>query len=173
VSNEQDRKGALDHRTLLRTSLATVFAAPAGAIGAQAFAPRAIGPAIDLSQFPICKASFDAPPLTGAARKLKLSWNAGALCLAPLPVAIDHGFFQKQNLDVELVNYSVGLLALTVPAALGGVGAGARETARLLTIFGKADPSTALVLALHYIQHLVMAKSTRWPGSSLRKASRA
>jgi len=28
------------------------------------------------------------------------------VCLAPLPVAIDYGFFQKQNLDVELVNYS-------------------------------------------------------------------
>ncbi|PAY07957.1 acyl-CoA dehydrogenase [Bradyrhizobium sp. UFLA03-84] len=56
-----------------------------------------------------------------------------------------------------------GLLALTVPAALGGGGAGARDATRVLGIIGKADPSTALVLSMHYIQHLVMARSTRWP----------
>jgi alkylation response protein AidB-like acyl-CoA dehydrogenase len=65
-----------------------------------------------------------------------------------------------------------GLLALTVPAALGGHGAGALETARVIGIFGKADPSTALVLSMHYIQHLVMAKSTRWPGRLARKLAR-
>ncbi|WP_407178019.1 acyl-CoA dehydrogenase family protein [Bradyrhizobium sp. STM 3562] len=65
-----------------------------------------------------------------------------------------------------------GLLALTVPAALGGLGAGARDAARILGIFGKADPSTALVLSMHYIQHLVMAKSTRWPGRLARKLAR-
>jgi alkylation response protein AidB-like acyl-CoA dehydrogenase len=62
-----------------------------------------------------------------------------------------------------------GLLAVTVPNALGGVGAGARDTARILNIIAKADPSTALVLSMHYIQHLVMARSTRWPGRLARK----
>jgi alkylation response protein AidB-like acyl-CoA dehydrogenase len=62
-----------------------------------------------------------------------------------------------------------GLLALTVPAALGGGGAGAREAARVLGIFAKADPSTALVLSMHYIQHLVMARSQRWPVRLARK----
>jgi hypothetical protein len=61
------------------------------------------------------------------------------------------------------------LLALTVPAALGGSGAGAQEAARILGVIGKADPSTALVLSMHYIQHLVMARSTRWPGRLSRK----
>lgn len=65
-----------------------------------------------------------------------------------------------------------GLLALTVPTALGGSGAGARDAARLIGIFGKADPSTALVLSMHYIQHLVMAKSTRWPGRLARRLAR-
>ncbi|QPF86602.1 acyl-CoA/acyl-ACP dehydrogenase [Bradyrhizobium genosp. L] len=65
-----------------------------------------------------------------------------------------------------------GLLALTVPAALGGVGVGARDAARVLGIIGKADPSTALVLSMHYIQHLVMARSTRWPGRLSRKLAR-
>ena len=65
-----------------------------------------------------------------------------------------------------------GLLALTVPAALGGSGAGAVDAARIVNIIGKADPSTALVLSMHYIQHLVMARSTRWPGRLSRKLAR-
>ena len=65
-----------------------------------------------------------------------------------------------------------GLLALTVPAALGGAGANASEAARVINIIGKADPSTALVLSMHYIQHLVMARSTRWPGRLSRKLAR-
>jgi hypothetical protein len=65
-----------------------------------------------------------------------------------------------------------GLLALTAPAALGGFGAGALDAARIINIFAKADPSTALVLSMHYIQHLVMARSTRWPGRLARKLAR-
>jgi alkylation response protein AidB-like acyl-CoA dehydrogenase len=65
-----------------------------------------------------------------------------------------------------------GLLALTVPAALGGHGAGARDAARIIGIFGKADPSTALVLSMHYIQHLVMARSSHWPARLARKLAR-
>jgi alkylation response protein AidB-like acyl-CoA dehydrogenase len=65
-----------------------------------------------------------------------------------------------------------GLLALTVPAALGGGGAGAREAARILGILAKADPSTALVLSMHYIQHLVMARSQRWPARLARKLAK-
>src|SRR5260370_41878843 len=58
-----------------------------------------------------------------------------------------------------------GLLSLTVPAALGGSGAGALDAARIINILGKADPSTALVLLIHYIYHLGMAgraRSPRW-----------
>jgi NitT/TauT family transport system substrate-binding protein len=130
MSNQEERNGsALDRRTLLRAGLAAAFVAPAGAWGAQAFAPRAfspraLAPAIDFSELPICKTSSDAPPLIGAPRKLKLSWNAGAVCLAPLPVAIDHGFFQRQNLDVELVNYSGSTDQLLEAIATGKTDAG-------------------------------------------------
>jgi alkylation response protein AidB-like acyl-CoA dehydrogenase len=65
--------------------------------------------------------------------------------------------------------FEAGLQALTVPAALGGLGAGALDSARVLNILAKADPSTALVLSMHYIQHLLMARSTRWPGRLARK----
>ncbi len=56
-----------------------------------------------------------------------------------------------------------GLLALTVPADRGGRGAGVREAGRVLNILAKADASTALVLSMHYIHHLMMARSGRWP----------
>jgi sulfonate transport system substrate-binding protein len=124
ANEENHRRSPLDRRTLLRAGLAAAFAAPAGALGAQAFSPGAVGSAIDFSQSPICKTSSDAPSLTGAPRKLKLSWNAGAVCLAPLPVAIDHGFFQKQNLDVELVNYSGSTDQLLEAIATGKTDAG-------------------------------------------------
>jgi alkylation response protein AidB-like acyl-CoA dehydrogenase len=62
-----------------------------------------------------------------------------------------------------------GLLALTVPSALGGAGAGLGEAARIVGIIAKAEPSTALVLSMHYSQHILMVKNTRWPGRLARK----
>jgi NitT/TauT family transport system substrate-binding protein len=125
MSTDMKRDNALlDRRTLLRSGAAAAFAAPIGVFGAQAFPFRAAAPNIDFSEFPICKTSSEAAPLTGAPRKLKLSWNAGAVCLAPLPVAIDHGFFQKQNLDVELVNYSGSTDQLLEAIATGKTDAG-------------------------------------------------
>jgi NitT/TauT family transport system substrate-binding protein len=114
----------LNRRTLLQAGAAAAFAAPIGVFGAQAFPFHPAASKVDFSEFPICKTSSDTPPLTGAPRKLKLSWNAGAVCLAPLPVAIDHGFFQKQNLDVELVNYSGSTDQLLEAIATGKTDAG-------------------------------------------------
>jgi len=122
--NGQRGRRLLDRRTLLRSGAAAAVAAPLGVIGAQAFPFRAVAPAIDYSEFPICKTASDATPLTGAPRKLKLSWNAGAVCLAPVAVAIDYGFFQKQNLDVELVNYSGSTDQLLEAIATGKSDAG-------------------------------------------------
>ncbi|MDH6259200.1 ABC transporter substrate-binding protein [Bradyrhizobium sp. BR13661] len=126
MGNDNKRGGSgLDRRHLLQAGLAAAFAAPLGAFGAaQAFAPQAIAPGVDLSEFPLCRTASDAPVLTGAPRKLKLSWNAGAVCLAPVPVAIEHGFFQKQNLDVELVNYSGSTDQLLEAIATGKSDAG-------------------------------------------------
>ncbi|MET0969351.1 MAG: acyl-CoA dehydrogenase family protein [Tardiphaga sp.] len=62
-----------------------------------------------------------------------------------------------------------GLLALPVPKVLGGAGAGVRDTARVISAVGKADAATALVLAMHYIHHLVIARSGHWPAHLARK----
>jgi len=117
------RPTALDRRRLLQAGAAAAFAGPLGALGAQALSLRS-APPIDFSEFPICRTASEAPALTGAPRKLKLSWNAGAVCLAPVPVAIDNGFFQKQNLDVELVNYSGSTDQLLEAIATGKADAG-------------------------------------------------
>lgn len=79
------------------------------------------------------------------------------------------GTFPFQNFG-ELSE--AGLLSLTVPAVHGGAGAGARYAARVIGIIGKADPSTALVLSMHYINHLVMARSPTWPVRLSRKLAR-
>lgn len=65
-----------------------------------------------------------------------------------------------------------GLLALTVPSALGGCGAGLSEATRIVGTIAKAEPSTALVLSMHYSQHLLMAKDARWPGRLARRLAR-
>jgi sulfonate transport system substrate-binding protein len=114
----------IDRRTLLQGGLAAAFAGPVGALGAQAFSPRAIVPGIDFSQFPLCRTASDAPALTGAPRKLKLSWNAGAVCLAAIPAGLDHGFFQKQNLDIELDNFAGSTDQLLEAIATGKTEAG-------------------------------------------------
>ncbi|WP_407159950.1 acyl-CoA dehydrogenase family protein [Bradyrhizobium sp. STM 3557] len=94
--------------------------------------------------------------------------------LAPLfaaraPVHDRDGSFAFENFQ-DL--FDAGLLPLTVPQAHGGHGAGARTTARVLSIIAQADPSTALVLAMHYIQHFVMARNSGYPPRLARKLAR-
>jgi alkylation response protein AidB-like acyl-CoA dehydrogenase len=68
--------------------------------------------------------------------------------------------------------FDAGLVSLTVPVALGGHGAGARTTSRILGPIAQADSSTALVLAMHYIQHFVMARNKEYPSRLARKLAR-
>lgn len=62
-----------------------------------------------------------------------------------------------------------GLFALTIARARGGLGAGVQETTEALREFGYADPSIALILSMHYIQHLVIARSARFPSHLSRR----
>lgn len=102
MNNDNDR--ALSRRSLLLGAASGALVAPLGALSVQAFSS---GPAaFDLEGAPICRTAGEATPLTGAPRKLKLSWNANAVCSVQVPVAVDYELFKKHNLDVELVNYS-------------------------------------------------------------------
>ncbi|MEJ8814825.1 ABC transporter substrate-binding protein [Variovorax ureilyticus] len=39
-------------------------------------------------------------------RKLTFAWNASAFCLSPVVVAQERGFFEKNGLQVDLINYT-------------------------------------------------------------------
>ena len=57
----------------------------------------------------------------------------------------------------------LGLLALTVPRALGGLGATLEQTARVVAAVARGEPSTALVLTMQYLHHASARHATRWP----------
>jgi alkylation response protein AidB-like acyl-CoA dehydrogenase len=79
-----------------------------------------------------------------------------------------NGSFPFENFQ-ELSD--AGLLSLTVPHLLGGTGAGTRDAARVVGTVARADASTGLVLAMHYIHHLVISASGRWPAHLARKVA--
>ncbi len=120
----------LDRRTLLQGGAAAALAAPLGIFGAQALPFRSQSD-IDVKQFPVCKTSSDTI-ISGPPRKLKFSWNAGAVCSVQIPVAIDQGFFKKRNLDVELVNFSGSTDQLLEAIATGKSDAGVGMALRWL-----------------------------------------
>lgn len=66
-------------RRLLRAASAAAVAAPAISLGGRAWS---------------------------APRKLTFAWNQNAFCLTPIVVAQERGFFEKNGLEVELVNYA-------------------------------------------------------------------
>lgn len=57
-------------------------------------------------------------------RKIKLAWNANAICLSAAPVAVQRGIFEKHGLDVELVNFSGSTDQLLESIATGKADAG-------------------------------------------------
>lgn len=56
-----------------------------------------------------------------------------------------------------------GLTALLVPGRLGGQGQGLQQALAVVSAIAKGEPSTALILAMHYVHHGVMARVERWP----------
>jgi NitT/TauT family transport system substrate-binding protein len=57
-------------------------------------------------------------------KPLKLSWNASAICTAPVAVALKQGIFQKHGLQVELVNFAGSTDQLLEAIATGKSDAG-------------------------------------------------
>lgn len=56
-----------------------------------------------------------------------------------------------------------GLLALTVPKALGGGGASLAQARQVIAAVARGEPSTALILVMHYLQHARLQDSRSWP----------
>jgi NitT/TauT family transport system substrate-binding protein len=57
-------------------------------------------------------------------KPLTLAWNANAICLVPVPVADQVGFFKKHGVKVELTNFSGSTDALLESIANGKADAG-------------------------------------------------
>lgn len=56
-----------------------------------------------------------------------------------------------------------GLTGLTVPHRLGGAGAGLGQAAMVIGLLAQGDPSTALVLGMHVLQHGLIHARAAWP----------
>jgi NitT/TauT family transport system substrate-binding protein len=99
------RRGSnpVSRRRLLRGAAAVSMVAPLGALGTRVFA----GPAIP-----------------AAAKPIKLTWNANAICTAAVPVAVQRGIFTKYNLAVELSNFGGSTDQLLEAIATGKADAG-------------------------------------------------
>src|ERR1700761_784565 len=104
TSFDDTSPASLSRRAWLRK---TAWAAGATALG---------GASLSLSS----SLAFAEAPLT----PLKLSWNAGAICTAPVPVAVKQGFFKQRGLEVELVNFAGSTDQLLEAIATGKSDAG-------------------------------------------------
>ncbi|MGL4960983.1 MAG: ABC transporter substrate-binding protein [Inquilinus sp.] len=93
----------LSRRDLLRAGGLAAAAAPVAALGTKVWAQT------------------DAP---AQPVPVKLAWNATAICLSPIPVAVTQGIFQKHNLDVELINFAGSTDQLLEAIATGKADAG-------------------------------------------------
>ncbi len=120
-------------RALLRAAGAAALAIPAGAM-----APRAFAPADPLAFDPsvICRAvaasGTAAAAAPGPRRKLKLTWNANAICTVGVPVAATQGMFERHNLDVEMINFGGSTDQLLEAIATGKADAGVGMALRWL-----------------------------------------
>ncbi len=82
----------------------------------------------------LLKSNAHAQDTAGAAtlKKLTLSWNAGAICTAPVAVALHRNFFKQRGLDVELVNFAGSTDQLLEAIATGKSDAGVGMALRWL-----------------------------------------
>jgi NitT/TauT family transport system substrate-binding protein len=109
---------SLTRRKLLRSAGAVGLAVPLGFVGRRVLAGA------DAPLGPLCAAPQLAQAAVQAPKTLTLTWNASAICTAPLPVAIDRGIFAQHGLKVELINFGSSTEQLLEGIATGKADAG-------------------------------------------------
>ena len=119
----------VSRRGLLR---AAGVAAPLGLIGSRGFAGNRLAMPSGLAAPPICKAATVPVTVVSDQRRLKLTWNATAVCTVGVPVAQTKGYFTKRNLDVELINFGGSTDQLLEAIASGKADAGVGMALRWL-----------------------------------------
>ena len=92
------RHDGVSRRRLLRAAGLTAAVAPLGLAATSVLAGNRLGgfPSDALAP-PVCKASASVPVtvVSGAPRKLKLTWNATAICTVGVPVAVETGLLRQ------------------------------------------------------------------------------
>jgi NitT/TauT family transport system substrate-binding protein len=124
------------HRTpISRRGLlqAAGVAAPLGLIGPRVFAGNRLPIQDGLIAPPICKAAAPVPvTVVAQKRALKLTWNASAICTVGVPVAQQKGYFEKRNLNIDLINFGGSTDQLLEAIATGKADAGVGMALRWL-----------------------------------------
>jgi alkylation response protein AidB-like acyl-CoA dehydrogenase len=78
------------------------------------------------------------------------------------------GSFPHENFERL---HAAGLLALTVPRALGGAGATLAQSAKVIAAVARGEPSTALVLTMQYLHHASTRHAEAWPPHLLQRVA--
>lgn len=106
--------------------------------------------------------SQPAPPLRSieAVSFEALLESIGAQLSATAHVYDESGAFPRDNFQLL---HEHGLVALTVPKALGGGGANLAQARKAISAIAKGEPSTALILVMQYIQHARLQDNKSWP----------
>ena len=122
-------------RTMLRAAGMAGAALPFGLVGPRGFATSRLAASLDpIAAPPICHAAAQVPltVVHGPRKNLRLTWNATAICTVGVPVAQTKGYFEKRNLDVELINFGGSTDQLLEAIATGKADAGVGMALRWL-----------------------------------------
>ena len=127
MSETHSRGGIPSRRVLLRAAAALgIPGAVTGLAAPSVFASSRPAAAPGAFPAPICRTAAEVPVtvLPGAPRKLRLTWNATAICTASVPVALAKGLFEKRNVDIEAINFGGSTDQLLEAIASGKADAG-------------------------------------------------
>ena len=80
------------------------------------------------------------------------------------------GDFPFANFDAL---FEAGLLGLVTAPEHGGLGGGLTEALAVISAIARGEPSTALVLAMHYSQHYSIRVSGNWPAHLVARVTKA
>lgn len=80
------------------------------------------------------------------------------------------GDFPFANFDAL---HEAGLLGLVTAKEHGGLGGGLAEALAVVSAVAQGEPSTALVLAMHYSQHFGIRVSGKWPQHLVERVTKA
>ena len=80
------------------------------------------------------------------------------------------GEFPFANFDAL---HEAGLLGLVTATENGGLGGGLTEALAVISAVARGEPSTALVLSMHYSQHFSIRTSGKWPAHLIERVTKA